>query len=135
MDTDNDIFTADGNYGEYSIEGKTAIIYSNQQWDLDINDLDIHPDEYEVIQAFPNPFNARVKIILNLERETSGKVEIYDMGGKLVRSLKLGLFDQGEHHLYWDSRSNNGISMSSGVYIVSFRSKLNSFNTKVLLVK
>ena len=135
MDTDNDIFTVDGNYGEYSIEGKTAIIYSNQQWDLDINDLDIHPDEYEVIQAFPNPFNARVKIILNLERETSGKVEIYDMGGKLVRSLKLGLFDQGEHHLYWDSRSNNGISMSSGVYIVSFRSKLNSFNTKVLLVK
>ena len=135
MDTDNDIFTADGNYGEYSIEGKTAIIYSNQQWDLDINDLDIHPDHYEVIQAFPNPFNARVQITLNLEKETHGKVEIYDLGGKLVRSLKLGLFDQGEHHLYWDSRSNNGISMSSGVYIVSFRSKLNSFNSKVLLVK
>ena len=135
MDTDNDIFTADGNYGEYSIEGKTAIIYSNQQWDLDINDQHIHPDEYEVIQIFPNPFNARVQITLNLERETHGKVEIYDMGGKLVRSLVLGIFDQGEHHLYWDSRSNNGISMSSGVYIVSFRSKLNSFNTKVLLVK
>jgi len=135
MDTDNDIFTADGNYGEYSIEGKTAIIYSNQQWDLDINDQHIHPDEYEVIQTFPNPFNARVQITLNLERETHGKVEIYDMGGKLVRSLVLGIFDQGEHHLYWDSRSNNGISMSSGVYIVSFRSKLNSFNTKVLLVK
>ena len=127
--------TDDGNYGEYSIAGKTAVIYSNQQWDLNIQEKDLSPGKYEIIEAFPNPFNARVQIHLNLANATYGRLDIYDINGKLVKTLKDGLFDQGQYDLSWDSRSERGILLSSGVYIVSFRSGKKTSNTKLLLVK
>ena len=135
MEPGNELVTNDGNYGEYFIEGKTAVIYSNQQWDLDIQNYVALPQKYDVIQAFPNPFNARVQIKLNLDNDIQGKLMVYDLRGHLVSTLKEGIFHQGEHNLYWDSTSENGVYLSSGIYVVSFRSQSNSLNTKVLLVK
>ena len=135
MEPGNDLVTDDGNYGEYFIEGKTAIIYSNQQWDQDVQDRVTLPQKYGIIHSFPNPFNSRIQIKLNLDNDVRGKLMVYDLRGNLVSTLKEGIFSQGDHTLYWDSTSMNGVSLSSGIYVVSFRSKTNSINSKVLLVK
>ncbi|GIS54584.1 hypothetical protein Ct9H90mP29_16260 [bacterium] len=56
LEPGNDLVTSDGNYGEYSIGGKKAIIYANQQWDLSVQDETNMPDQFQIIKAYPNPF-------------------------------------------------------------------------------
>jgi len=135
LEAGNDLVTNDGNVGEYFINGKTAIIYANQQWDLGINDATNVPDQFQMIKAYPNPFNAQVNIKLDINRSTSGILQIFDIKGQLVRSFSQSDFQQGEHLFVWDSLSDDGNTQASGVYITSFTSPLGSINTKLLLIK
>ena len=135
LEPGNDLVTSDGNYGEYSIGGKTAIIYANQQWDLSVQDETNMPDQFQIIKAYPNPFNAQVKIKLDMDRSTTGMIRIFDIRGQSVKTFDQTKFKQGSHHFIWDSRSDNGVEISSGVYIVSFDSEFGSINTKILLLK
>ncbi len=60
---------------------------------------------------------------------------VYDINGRMVKTLKHGLFSQGQHDFQWDSVSDDGISVSSGVYFISLQSDNGILNNKVLLVK
>ena len=135
MEPGNDLVINDVNYGEYSITGKTAIIYANQQWDLIIEDAIDIPERFHMIKAYPNPFNAQIKIQLDIHEATTGIVQIYDVKGLLVRSFDQTKFEKGGHHFVWDSRSVDGIVLSSGFLIVAFNSEIGSINTKILLLK
>lgn len=43
-------------------------------------------------------------------------VGIYDAGGNLVRTLKLGSLSGGEHLLNWDAKDSNGDAVAEGIY-------------------
>ena len=88
-----------------------------------------------MIKAYPTPFNAQVNIKLDINRSTSGILQIFDIKGQLVRSFSQSDFQQGEHLFVWDSLSDDGNTQASGVYITSFTSPLGSINTKLLLIK
>jgi hypothetical protein len=70
------------------------------------------------LRAIPNPFNPSTKIHFDLPRAGRVDVEIYDVGGRLVRSLEGGRLDAGAHEVAWNGKDQNGAAIGSGVYFI-----------------
>ena len=79
------------------------------------------PKETYLAANYPNPFNPETWIPYALAEDSDVAIEIYDMRGRLVRSLRLGHKPAGfyltkEKAAYWDGRNETGEQVCSGVY-------------------
>jgi cytochrome c peroxidase len=77
--------------------------------------------KYQLFQNNPNPFNPETWIAFSLGKTENVVITIYEIQGRLVRTLNLGLKPTGvylgkDKAAYWDGRSDNGERVSSGVY-------------------
>jgi hypothetical protein len=72
------------------------------------------------IDNYPNPFNPQTSIDFTLERAGRAEVRIYDVHGKLVRTLEDGELAAGKHTRVWQGRDNGGRQVASGVYMARF---------------
>ena len=73
---------------------------------------DTKPKVTELKQNYPNPFNPSTTIPVSISEFQKVKVDIYDMAGRLVRSVFNGTLPSGNHAL-----SVNLEDLASGVYI------------------
>ena len=64
----------------------------------------------------PNPFPLATVLRFALPREETARLGVYDLGGRLVRTLVDGKINAGEHAIPWDGRDGRGLRVSSGVY-------------------
>jgi photosystem II stability/assembly factor-like uncharacterized protein len=74
------------------------------------------PVSFEVSPNYPNPFNPGTKIQYSLPRLGVVTAAIYDIHGRLVRSLVHAMQDGGTHMLAWDGRSEQNLPAASGTY-------------------
>jgi flagellar hook assembly protein FlgD len=78
------------------------------------------PSDYKLYEAYPNPFNPSTTISFELPIDKNIRLNIYDMTGRLVRSL---ISDQtlasGRHEITWNGRSDSGLAVASGTYVYS----------------
>jgi len=75
-----------------------------------------------LLQNIPNPFNPDTWIPFALDRDCEVTIKIYNVTGKLVRTLDLGYLNAGVYvdkgtAAYWDGKNANGERVSSGVYV------------------
>jgi hypothetical protein len=70
------------------------------------------------LMVFPSPAVDQIGVHYALPARTSLDVSIFDVGGRLVRSLIKGDADAGWHEVVWDRRTDNGRRLSAGVYFV-----------------
>jgi len=68
--------------------------------------------------AVPNPFNPSTDIRFSLPRDTRVSLRIYDVSGRLVRTLLDGERAAGPHSERWDGRNDRGQGTASGVYYI-----------------
>lgn len=65
----------------------------------------------------PNPFRSSTTIAYDLPRRGSVALRVYDVGGRLVRSLISGeVQEAGRHAIEWDGRNDAGAAIESGLY-------------------
>jgi len=67
---------------------------------------------------YPNPFNPQTTIRLAMKQSGTASVKVYDVQGRLVRTLVEGEMGAGRHDLRWTGVDNAGRSVPSGVYFV-----------------
>jgi hypothetical protein len=67
---------------------------------------------------YPNPFNPRTLIHLEMERPGRARVAIYDVRGRLVRKLLDGMQPAGSQELIWEGVDVRGKAVASGTYFV-----------------
>jgi hypothetical protein len=72
--------------------------------------------------AQPNPFRARTRFSFALVHPARASLRIYDVTGRLVRTLVDGPLESGRHHVEWDGRNSAGARTASGVYFARFSS-------------
>ncbi len=70
---------------------------------------------------YPNPFNPETWVPFELAEDADVRVEIYNVTGRLVRTLELGYRPAGYHldrsrAAHWDGRNKSGENVASGVY-------------------
>jgi hypothetical protein len=66
----------------------------------------------------PNPFNPSTAIRFDLAQAGPAGLRIYDVRGRLVRTLVEAPLAAGAHTVRWDGRSDAGVAVASGVYLV-----------------
>lgn len=67
--------------------------------------------------AYPNPFNPRVTILFEADRDLDGEMAVYDLTGRKIAVLRQGRFSQGLNRMQWNGRDRAGRAMSSGTYV------------------
>nr|MBC8228558.1 CHRD domain-containing protein [bacterium] len=101
---------------------------------------DVRPTETVLAQNFPNPFNPETWIPYQLAELGKVTVQIYDVSGRIVRTLNLGTKPAGFYMnrgtaAYWDGRNNAGERVSSGVYFYTLQTKDFTATRKLLIAK
>lgn len=76
------------------------------------------PSAYNLIEAFPNPFNPATSIHLALPSEQYGSLAVYNQAGRLITMLKSGEFKPGEYKYTWAAGP-----LGSGVYYVVLKTE------------
>jgi flagellar hook assembly protein FlgD len=78
---------------------------------------EVLPAVFALGRNCPNPFNATTKIAYDIPAG-GGRVtlRIYDVAGRLVRTLADGVETPGRKTAIWDGKSNRGQRVASGVY-------------------
>ena len=69
--------------------------------------------DYQLGEAFPNPFNPRVSLNLEMNKAGNTIVNIYDSRGVLVECIHNSYMEAGNYKLNWDAKN-----MSSGIYFI-----------------
>ncbi|HVP58789.1 MAG TPA: FG-GAP-like repeat-containing protein [bacterium] len=67
-------------------------------------------------QNSPNPFSPVTAIRFELARPDYVQLTIYDVAGRLVRSLVDGTSEAGSHSVAWDGSDDQGRQLPSGLY-------------------
>ena len=84
---------------------------------------------------YPNPFNPTTTIRYTVPSAQAVTLAIFDVSGRLVRSLDTGAKTQGAHEKTWDGRDNGGRPVASGVYYARLAGPSTTLTRKVVLLK
>jgi hypothetical protein len=92
-------------------------------------------DAHLRVAAWPNPFNPSTTVAFTVPRAGEAQLRIFDVRGRLVRSLEAGWLAAGTHERVWDGRDERGQAVGSGVYFAHARVGGERAVTKLMLVK
>lgn len=75
-------------------------------------------DRISLEPAFPNPFESNIGTVLSLvvPRRTQGNLKIFDLRGRLVRTIATGALEAGVLRFSWFGRDDEGSRVASGIY-------------------
>ena len=98
------------------------------------------PDKTAFLANYPNPFNPETWIPYHLAVDADVTVTIYNLRGKLVRQLDLGLQKAGYYvdksrAAYWDGANEDGESVASGVYFCKLDAGEFTASKRMVVVK
>ena len=102
---------------------------------LNINNERELPSRFALYAPYPNPFNP----VINFDFDIAGKqhiqILIYDIGGRLVRTLINESLPAGSYTRLWNAKDNLDMEVSNGVYFVYFDAGSFSQKEKILYLK
>jgi hypothetical protein len=86
-------------------------------------------------KVYPNPFNPNTTIVFGMAAAGHVKLDIYNLKGEKVKSLKNEAVSAGTYRILWDGRADNGSACSTGVYYLKMSSGTYSKTHKLILMK
>ena len=95
-------------------------------------DENVHaiPTQFKLYPAYPNPFNAETKIQFSVSHPAEVSISVFDINGRLIRTLFNQEVTVGEHSFTW-----NASDLTSGVYFIRLSSERFSATSKCTLIK
>lgn len=93
------------------------------------------PQRTELQSNFPNPFNAATSISFTLASAGRVALEVFDIGGRKVKTLINSQFESGEHSVIWNGRSDYGDEIASGTYFCRLKTTNENIVRKMVFLK
>ncbi len=88
-----------------------------------------------LLQNYPNPFNPSTTIAFVLAERAEVDLSIYDLRGRLVRTVIKRDMEAGDHSVVWDGKDDSGRRVSSGSYLYRLRTNDEVVTRKMIVVK
>lgn len=85
--------------------------------------------------VFPNPFIVSTRLTIRLDSPVHVSLKVFDLSGRLVRTIAEGDFASGTHSFTWDSRDESENELPSGVYFCRFTTQFGSVAKAVCLLR
>jgi len=93
------------------------------------------PDAMVLYGNYPNPFNPTTKLAFALPAKQRVRVNVYDVGGRLVKTVTDRVFDGGRNEVVWDGKNGAGQTVASGVYIYRIEAGDETRSAKMVVTK
>ena len=121
-------FSPDGGaYGNYMIRAVLDTTYCAG--------VEPHGDFETVAYAGPNPFKDQVTIRFSVGADGPVSLSVYDVGGRLVKSLARSNYPAGAHSVTWDGTDQAGDDVGAGVYFYRFSADRENRTGKMSLLR
>jgi hypothetical protein len=100
-----------------------------------VDDSPVLPDMTR-LRAYPNPFNSNVAIYLDMQKGGESGITIYDVNGRLVKTIfKGGTLEKGTHKFTWDATDAVGKEVSSGSYFAVASTPQGKISRRLTLIR
>ena len=95
------------------------------------------PKAFKLEQNHPNPFNPSTTISFQLPEGVGTRVtlKVYDLRGRVVRTLIDDIRAPGVHTAFWNGQDDSGRGVASGVYLYRLGAGDFSQTRKMVLLK
>lgn len=90
---------------------------------------------FALASAAPNPFQTATALGFSLPQSGKVSLKIYDLSGRLVRTLQNGPLTAGRHVRVWDRRGDDGNRMRAGVYFARLESSGKALSNKLVMIE
>ena len=78
----------------------------------------IVPNQFELAQNVPNPFNPVTNIRISLKEDATISLKVFNLLGEEINSLAMNKpMSKGNHRFIWSGKSDNGQQLPSGIYL------------------
>lgn len=95
----------------------------------DVKDKPVRPLNYQ-LQVYPNPFNPATNIVYSIPQEGTVEIKLFNVLGREIRNIYTGEAEAGSHQLTLE-----GSDLTSGVYLIYFKSGSYLTTQKIILLK
>jgi len=99
------------------------------------NSLQDGPPTFGLSRVHPNPFTQQCSIQISTSGTERVRLAIYDVAGRMVRSLVNGTMSPGLHDIMWDGKDVHGRNVASGSYIINLMQGEYATSTRVTLIR
>jgi hypothetical protein len=93
------------------------------------------PPKFILFQNRPNPFNHTTQIDFGLDQSGRALLQVYDISGKLVRTVIDRDLPPGWYSRAWDGSDAKGRKVASGVYFYRLKTPAGTHTRKLVVVK
>jgi hypothetical protein len=115
LDEDLDLFLGNGTH--YGGHGFVELYLNESVTGVGGGISPLPSPRFSLDQNYPNPFNPVTRIRYELPESMRIVLKIYDLRGRVVKTLVQGHQAAGSKTVVWDGRDNKGRPVGSGVYI------------------
>ena len=91
--------------------------------------------DFTLHNNYPNPFNSSTSISYSIMEDNYINITIYDLIGNRIKLLINKYQSPGHYKVQWNGKSDNGISVSAGVYLYSIEADETRNVKKMVLLK
>ena len=128
VSTDSSGSCSDSDIDELSVLGKAVV-----------GEEDIILTSFKLQQNYPNPFNPTTTINFNVQVDGIVTLKIYDITGRLVKTLVNNEFKSAGnvkgYDVMWDGTDNFGVGVSAGLYLYNLQSADMNVTKKMIYMK
>ena len=93
------------------------------------------PDDFELGQNFPNPFNGTTIIPFRLSAAGKVRIEIFNILGERIAILYNGPLSAGTHKLSWNATDEQQLPVPSGTYFYQLTTHDQKRSGKMILMR
>jgi hypothetical protein len=93
------------------------------------------PTVLEVLPNHPNPFSGSTELEIGLPRASDVSVEVFDVAGRVVRSIKVPNAAAGRQTVRFADHDDNGRTLPSGVYFYRVRAGASTLTRKMVIAR
>ncbi len=85
--------------------------------------------------CYPNPFNPETTIEYTLPENGLTSIEVFNIKGQLVKTLKKDYMSAGSHTVVWHGKNSNNKQCASGLYFYVVKQGNNTMSKSMILMK
>ncbi len=116
-----------------TIEHIEAADYDGNQLKTTLDKM-VLPEEFTLVQNFPNPFNPETTISFSLPKASEWTMTILNISGQIVKRMA-GSSPAGVTSVVWDATDQAGATVATGVYLYRLDAGEFSSTRKMVLMK
>ena len=120
--------------GDFDLDAVVAVNYTSTAVRRE-NQTVSSPMDFHLSQNYPNPFNPSTTIEFTLSKPGDISLDVYNIFGQRVRTLKKGPVSAGRLQVTWDGRDQSGRLVPSAPYIAQLKTDEGVKRIRMILLR